>query len=421
MGQGIGQTTLTFPDSPQAAQYAVSTVVTDSAPNPNTTVWNQQTLPTNAASWSSIGFGANVFVAFGGSATSITATSPDGITWTQRAFPVSATWNAVAYGNSTFVAVASTTIAATSTNGLTWTQQTMPVSATWYSIAYGNSTFVAISASGTNIAATSPDGVTWTQQTLPVAASSWASITYGNNTFVAVAAGAGTIAATSPDGVTWTQQTLPATASWQSVTYGNGVFVAVALSGIAATSTNGVTWVQRTLPAGAVTSVAYGNELFVVLSSSNTAFTSPDGITWAIRYLPVNANWQKAAYGNNTFAAVALTPTLGATSPDGIGGATLPNTRTTTTVNTQIVPAYPVPGTNTASTTVTGLTAFTDTDTVQTWLMADSTSDYNSYEHKLAPLQIRVKNPITGVGFTIEAVTDFRLTGTFKVRYAFIS
>jgi hypothetical protein len=81
----------------------------------------------------------------------------------------------------------------------------------------------------------------------------------------------------------------------------------------------------------------------------------------------------------------------------------------------------PAPGTNTASTTVTGLTAFTDTDTVQTWLMADSTSDYNSYEHKLAPLQIRVKTPITGVGFTIEAVTDFRLTGTFKVRYAFIS
>lgn len=81
----------------------------------------------------------------------------------------------------------------------------------------------------------------------------------------------------------------------------------------------------------------------------------------------------------------------------------------------------PVVGSNVAAVTVTGLTAFTDTDTVQAWLMADSTSDYNSYEHKLAPLQIRVRNPITGVGFTIEAVSECRLQGTFNVRYAFIS
>jgi len=117
----------------------------------------------------------------------------------------------------TFVAVAyGSTIAATSPDGITWTQRTLPVSASWRSVTYGNNTFVAV-ASSSSIAATSPDGITWTQRTLPVSAQ-WRSVIYGNNTFVAVAYYS-TIAATSPDGITWTQRTLPVSAQWRSVTY----------------------------------------------------------------------------------------------------------------------------------------------------------------------------------------------------------
>lgn len=81
----------------------------------------------------------------------------------------------------------------------------------------------------------------------------------------------------------------------------------------------------------------------------------------------------------------------------------------------------PAPGTNTASTTVTGLTAFTDTDTVQAWLMADSTADHDALAHALVPVRLRVRAPITGTGFTIDAVSEHRLRGAFKVRYAFTS
>ena len=131
------------------------------------------------------------------------------------------------YGNGTFAAVAFGTVAATSPDGITWTQRTMPATGTWQSVTYGNGTFVAI-ATNSNIAATSTDGVTWTQRTLPATAD-WHAVTYGDGTFVAVE-GSKNIAFTSTDGVTWTQRTLPVALYWRSVTYGNGTFVAMAQS-----------------------------------------------------------------------------------------------------------------------------------------------------------------------------------------------
>ena len=81
------------------------------------------------------------------------------------------------------------------TAGVNWTQRTLPVSAGWQSVTFGGSTFVAV-AYGSSIAATSADGITWTQRTLPVSAN-WTSVTFGASTFVAVAGGPSTIAATS--------------------------------------------------------------------------------------------------------------------------------------------------------------------------------------------------------------------------------
>ena len=78
----------------------------------------------------------------------------------------------------TFIAVASSSsIAATSPNGITWTQRVLPVSAYWRSVTYGNNTFVAV-ASNSTIAVTSPDGITWTQRVLP-ASVGWQSVTHG--------------------------------------------------------------------------------------------------------------------------------------------------------------------------------------------------------------------------------------------------
>ena len=98
------------------------------------------------------------------------------------------------------------------------TARTLPTSASWQAVAYGNNTFVAVS-NGT-AAATSPDGITWTTRTLP-SSNDWRSVTFGNGVFVAVAY-ISTAALTSPDGITWTARTLPSADRWTSVTYGNG-------------------------------------------------------------------------------------------------------------------------------------------------------------------------------------------------------
>lgn len=200
--------------------------------------------------------------------------------------PASASWTAVAFGNSTFVSVAyNSATAATSPDGTTWTQRTLPLSATWQLLTYGAGLFVAV-AYNTNIVATSPDGITWTLRTLP-ATSTWSAITYGNGLFVAVATGSN-VAVTSPDGITWTARTLPVPYNWVSVTYGStGGFLAVTSSGynVAAQSTNGITWTTPTMPSAAAWSgVAYGASKYVAIASSSvTSANSPDGVTWTAR------------------------------------------------------------------------------------------------------------------------------------------
>jgi hypothetical protein len=75
--------------------------------SPNGTAWTTRT-PATGDSWISVCYGAGLFVAvaFGGGTTTRCMTSPDGITWTTR-ICAEAPWNAVAYGNGVFAAVAS--------------------------------------------------------------------------------------------------------------------------------------------------------------------------------------------------------------------------------------------------------------------------------------------------------------------------
>lgn len=75
------------------------------------------------------------------------------------------------------------------------------------------------------------------------------------------------------------------------------------------------------------------------------------------------------------------------------------------------------PGTNIASIDITGITTIDSTSHVEAYLMCDTTATHNAYEHMVVPLMIRCSIPITGVGFTIFASSELRLTGTFTVRW----
>jgi hypothetical protein len=101
--------------------------------------------------------------------------------------PVSSGWEAVAWGGSLFVAVTvgiGSTVSATSFDGVTWTQRTLPIGANWYSIAWNGSFFVSIGAYTTNVIS-SPDGIKWATGTF--SNQSWQSVASNGSVFVAVA------------------------------------------------------------------------------------------------------------------------------------------------------------------------------------------------------------------------------------------
>jgi Major tropism determinant N-terminal domain len=90
------------------------------------------------------------------------------------------------------------------------------------------------------------------------------------------------------------------------------------------------------------------------------------------------------------------------------------------TVGTAILNFGSAPGANTTSTTVTGQTGISSTSPLVVFMRSDdSTADHNSMEHTFAQLNLTGGNIVAGTGFTITAITDLRLTGTFQVRWAY--
>jgi hypothetical protein len=87
------------------------------------------------------------------------------------------------------------------------------------------------------------------------------------------------------------------------------------------------------------------------------------------------------------------------------------------TTNTAVLNFGSAPGTNNVSVAVTGQASILTTSVVQLWMQDDSTSTHNAYEHLMVPLTLRPSNIIAGTGFTINASTDWRLDGTFSVRW----
>jgi hypothetical protein len=251
--------------------------------------------------------------------------------WTARDVPPGS-WNSVAYGNGSFVAVGGLSssgggnlgLTLVSSNGIDWKSAPTPSSAVYLSVAYGNGIFVAV---GANKAMTSPDGIDWT--TRPIYAGSWKSVAYGKDLFVAVNENTynANKVATSPDGVAWTVREAPK-GRWRSVTYGNGLFVAVRDDSYSTstdrvmTSPDGINWTSCEAVAGRCKTVAFGNGLFVAAGddtdSSGRGFimTSPDGVDWTTRSTPVYKPWNGVAYGNGLFVAVGEDG-FAMTSPDG--------------------------------------------------------------------------------------------------------
>jgi hypothetical protein len=81
------------------------------------------------------------------------------------------------------------------------------------------------------------------------------------------------------------------------------------------------------------------------------------------------------------------------------------------------------PGTNAIETVITGQTGISAGSTVKAWISAEATGDHNAYEHAvILPRCIGIScgNIVAGVGFTIFASTDLRLTGDVSCKWEWI-
>jgi hypothetical protein len=76
------------------------------------------------------------------------------------------------------------------------------------------------------------------------------------------------------------------------------------------------------------------------------------------------------------------------------------------------------PGTNVVPVVITGQTGITSASSVEAFMMGvDSTATHNSYEHAMTPIQLSCIAISDGVGFTVQGISETRLTGTFKIRW----
>jgi len=214
--------------------------------------------------------------------------SNDGITWTSGGnLPaVSGGWYGLAWNGTIWCAVVynnTSSAAATSPDGITWTQRTMP-NAFWYGIAWNGTVFCVLEYGGTR-AVTSPDGITWTLHTTTIStAAAWLKISSGNGLFMSLPTGGASRIVTSPDGITWTERSNITTANWSLPVWNGTYWLSLTVGAAptsAMTSTDGINWLttaaSNTLnSSGSETPMATNGSIWVyqsVIASSASSFT----------------------------------------------------------------------------------------------------------------------------------------------------
>jgi hypothetical protein len=251
--------------------------------------WSQSYMPLEAT-WLGVAWNGTAFCALGPIPAGVGATSPDGITWTQRATGFGNSGSAIAAASGgNFVGVGSGLspfARYSSDNGATWSSGNLP-SGDWESIAYnaGAGRFCVVSGTAAQSSYYSPTGAVWTANTLPsgerysICASSttFFTPTYNSN-----------VGHISTDGITWTAVTLPATRNWDSCYWTGERFLALTedpadttTHQYVAKSTDGVTWTEVQLPLPLFSSIAAPNGYTTIAGNSTDIVVLADGNAFA--------------------------------------------------------------------------------------------------------------------------------------------
>ena len=276
--------------------------------------WTQVDAPTTN-NWRGVAWSPtlNLFVAVGDNhATNYEAiTSSDGINWSEATGMPDGGYTDIVWSpeEAIFVAVQTLGPIATSPDGITWTQRITPADIDdlrgicWSA---DKSLFVSVGSNDVDRVVTSPDGFIWTDRDTVGDAYYWNDVTYSPSLglFCAVSnfVPSNQTAMTSTDGITWTLRTMADTFQPQGVDWSPslGMFVAAG-NNIINTSTDGITWTTQTPPAGsndfsAVFWCAEMAKFFISNLSVNLLSYSSDGINWSNTVITDSHNWERMAY-----------------------------------------------------------------------------------------------------------------------------
>ena len=182
------------------------------------------------------------------------ATSPDGITWTERTTSSRVAWRSICWSqhHEAFYAFSlNNNKVAISSDGITWNEQTILTNNSWRTVCWSDTLQIFCGIYDTNKIGISLNGTTWEQKG-SLSNIDWSSICWSpeQEIFCAIAYDTNKVA-TSPDGETWTERTLPSRDNWSSICWAPKLrmFYAVAYnSNKLATSPNGINWTETTLP-----------------------------------------------------------------------------------------------------------------------------------------------------------------------------
>ena len=310
----------------------------------------------------------------------------------------------------------------------------LPQVANWVAPVYNGSgrwLTIQTGVSGNVAAYSDNNGSTWTAiSTMPV--KTYSGIVWDGTYYITVAS---TDSHRSADGVTtWTSVgAFGVSGGWTGLcSNGSGLTIVFRTNNNAVwyTTNNATSWTEVLLP-WTITSLScrYVNGYFIALLSDTTGtfLRSSDGINWE-KFNTIQTGGNSLVnfdYNPNTGAALVIESTTGSgnpfkmwTSTGGIPYSGLPG-RTIDSINTLVEPAMNNVGSNYASVTITGQTELLATDNIDAWIQGtDSTADHNAVEHKIAPIKLSVTNIVPGVGFDIIGLSEYRLDGDFKVRWA---
>ncbi|PKN58339.1 MAG: hypothetical protein CVU56_06165 [Deltaproteobacteria bacterium HGW-Deltaproteobacteria-14] len=231
------------------------------------------------------------------------------VEWTTGSSGTNEDLNAVAWGDSGFVAVGRNGVIRVSETGQAWQTVLSPTGHALRGVIWDGVQYVAVGDAGTVL--TSTLGDQWLVRDAAATATSAAlsGVAYADGTYVAVGDG-GTILRSTTQAVGWQEQTSGTSAALLAVTRGPARFVAVGAAGTALSSADGAAW-EAADPGTDydLAAVAYWTGFFVA-GGNIGLYTSPDGAApWTQRTVDGAVGVVVTGFGGGPYQLLAVTHT----------------------------------------------------------------------------------------------------------------